>query len=152
MADITKKVSTLIPANERSQVWVSSGQADDGTPIAEGDVFRVETSLGVPARSVLIKTEFPCNLQVRFNTRQRRYARHVESGLMSALNTESFYNDLGTEREFVDNTMTALIIGSSTEDTDLVLTSTIVRDIEITTWTTGTFTVAVSSSSSQVTV
>jgi len=73
MATITKKVDRNIQGTKRYQYWVSTENNDDGTVIAVGDIFKLEDSLGRPARYVLITTSVGCDLEIRFNTQVTHY-------------------------------------------------------------------------------
>ena len=73
MADITKLVNRIIPPNERTQAF---SQVD----ASEGDVLLVRSSLGRPAKKVLIETT--ATLAVRFNVYHKVYPRRDGRDLM----------------------------------------------------------------------
>lgn len=71
MADITKKVDRGIFPTSRTQNFT---QADAGA----GDVLMVESSLGHPARHVMIETD--ADLEFRLNVYYKVYPRHAPFG------------------------------------------------------------------------
>lgn len=73
MATITKKVDRGIQGLKRYQYWESTENSDDGVPIAVGDIFMIESSLGRPARYLYIEAGIGCDLEVRFNTQVTEY-------------------------------------------------------------------------------
>jgi len=132
MATITKKADRGIESGKRYQYWKSSENADDGTPIAAGDVFMIENSLGKPASYFYIETTAGTDLVIRINSRVVTYP------LMDArLNWPVPPRDLANPIERFDTSMAAIEVGADEVwEFQGVLP---VADVEIVTWTTGTF-------------
>lgn len=139
--NITKIVNTAIPTTKRYQYWKSTENNDDGAAIKEGDIFRIEKSLGKPAKNVVVTTTAGSDLAIRFNSRYQWFVRHTH---VNDMERGEFYDNLKSETELADTSMTAITIGSSSAQTFTLDGGLAVSDIEITTWTTGTFTLLVS--------
>jgi hypothetical protein len=73
MANISKKFNKHVESIKRYQYWNSSENADDGTPIAAGDVFQIATTLGKPAHYIYLETEAGCTLTIRLNSQIVRF-------------------------------------------------------------------------------
>lgn len=108
MATITKKVDTGIAGGKRYQFWLSSENADDGTPIAAGDIFMIETSLGRPAKYLLITTSAGADVQIRLNTQVTTYPMRD-----ARLNWGNVQPDLENPSTRTDTTQAAIAIDSS---------------------------------------
>lgn len=137
MADITKKIDKSIPSTGRYVYWDCSENADDGTPIAQGDVFRITTSLGRPGKVTITTTSATSDLTVRPNSRTTIYPRQYEGPEQNLRFGEAFQNmALGVE---VTHPGQAALPASGVSTTFGFTCS----DIEIVNWTYGTFTVLV---------
>lgn len=135
MSTITKKVDRGIEPNMRYQYWKSSEDADDGTAIAVGDLFMIEDSLGCPADYLYIQTDDSSNLKIRINGRVVTFPLRD-----TTLNWPVPLPDLTAPTVRQDTTMAAIDIGTDDWEMDGVLP---VRDIEIVSWSTGTFAIFV---------
>lgn len=146
MADITKKVDTHIDGNKKYQYWSSSENADDGTAIAQGDVFKIRDSLGKPAHYLYIETGVGCDLEIRLNSQvtfipgHRRAAKNAEGGR----DRGSWPPGLPAIDEaitYTDDTMEAIPIGANEVwELEGVLA---IDDIQIASWSTGSFALVV---------
>ena len=140
--NITKIVNTEIPSVQRYQYWKSSENNDDGAVMVQGDVFRIVRSLGRPAKNVVISTSSGSDLAVRFNNKYNHVVRHEH---INDMRNGEFYDNLASTAEKSDTSMAAITIGSATAAQTFTLDGgLVVTDIQIVTWTTGTFTVLVS--------
>jgi len=132
MATITKKVDKGIEGTKRYQYWASSENADDGTVIAQGDVFMIEQSLRRPAKYLWIETAFGTDLEIRINSRIVTYPLRD-----ARLNWPVTTPDLDNPVERFDTSMAAIPIG---EDETWELEGMMpISDITITTWSAGSF-------------
>lgn len=139
MANITKKVDKNIEPGKRYQYWASSENADDGTVIAAADIFKIEDSLGRPASYVRIETSAGCNLVIRLNSQVVQYKLKAENKnhVIQAPNL-----DLANPITSTDGTMASIPIS---EDFTWTLHDVLpVSDIQIVSWSSGTFEVFVS--------
>jgi len=108
VATITKKVDRAVESGKRYQYWKSNENADDGTSIATGDVFQIETSLGKPAHYVYLETTSGTSLQIRLNSQIVTYPTRDP-----ILNWP--YPDKDLENPWVrtDDSMEAVVIGEN---------------------------------------
>ncbi len=132
MSTITKRVDRGIEPGKRYQYWKSSENADDGTVIAAGDIFRIEDSLGKPAKYFYIETAASTDLVIRINNRVITYPLRD-----ARLNWPVPSPDLSNPIERQDSSMGAIDVGANEvwEFQNVVPVS----DIEIITWTAGSF-------------
>ena len=137
MASITKKVSSHVPGNDRYQVWTSSENADDGTPIAAGDRFEIASSLGRPARKLTLEVTGASDLVVRINSRVKRFAKHLGE-TSTGVHMSDTYDNLASP-VWVDTNSTNLTIGGASSITWTFDKEIAIRDLAIVTWSTGTF-------------
>jgi len=137
MATITKKVDRGVLSGKRYQYWSSSGNADDGTPIAQGDYFMIEDSLGKPANYFYIETATGTDLSIRFNSKVVTYPLRD-----ARLNWPVPEKDLENPITRYDSSMAAVPIGAGEvwEFSGVIPIS----DIEIVAWSTGSFEIFVS--------
>jgi len=143
MANITKAVAKNIPGAQRYQVWQSSENADDATSIAAGDVFRIKDSLGKTAKTITFQITGASDLSIRLNSRQTIYPRQY-SGPESPFMNGDFYDNMAQGVEVLNYSSDAIIIGG-TATLDWTWNKEIaISDIEIVTWSTGTFQLIVS--------
>ena len=105
MSTITKKVERSIEPGKRYQFWLSSENADDGTPIAAGDIFMIDDSLGKPAHYVYIEPSAGTTLTIRLNSQVTRYPLRD-----ARLNWPVPEKDLSDPRTHTDDTMAAIPI------------------------------------------
>jgi hypothetical protein len=133
---ITKKVDRGISPNLRYQFWLSSEDADDGTSIAQGDVFLIEESLGRPAKYLYIETASGTDLTIRLNGRVITYPLRD-----ARLNWPVPERDLENPVERQDTTMAAIAINA--EDVFEIDGVLPIRDIQIVAWSAGSFEVFV---------
>jgi hypothetical protein len=132
VATITKRVDRGIEPGKRYQYWKSSENADDGTPIAAADVFMIEDSLGKPAGYFYIETIAGTVLTIRINSRVVTYPLRD-----ARLNWPAPEKDLENPIERFDTSIAAIEIG---EDEVWEFQGVLpVSDIEIVTWSAGTF-------------
>lgn len=132
MSTITKKVGREVEGSRRYQYWASGENADDGSVIAAGDVFMIETSLGKPAHYVYLETSAGITLTIRLNSQVTQYPLRD-----SRLNWPVPEKDLEDPRTHTDSTMAAITIGASEVfELDGVLP---VSDLQLITFSGGTF-------------
>lgn len=105
MATITKKVNRGVPAGTRYQYWISTENADDATVIAAGDIFRVNDSLGYPAKYLWIETLAGTGLKIRLNPRVPATPMREEN--------KNYPNRPAIEDQYYiqDDTMAAMAVG-----------------------------------------
>lgn len=137
MSDITKKVSRGIRPGKRYQYFKSSETADDGTPTATGDVYRIETSLGKPADYFYIETSAATVLSIRINSAVVTYPLRDKR-----LNWPIPQPDLESPTERLDTSMAAIEIGA--DDVWEFQGVIPICDIEIVSFTAGSFEIFVS--------
>ncbi len=131
MATITRRINKAIEPSKRYIYVKSSENADDGTVIAAGDVFRIEDSLGKPAHEFYIETAASTNLTVRFNSRLIQYKmRDIRLNPVSS-------PDLENPVESIDTSLPILDIGA--EEVWELKGVLPISDVEIVAWTTGSF-------------
>ena len=137
MSTITKKVSRGIEPAKRYQYWKSSENNDDGSSIATGDIFMVETSLGKPADYFYIETTLGTTLSIRFNSRIEEYRLRD-----ARLNWPVPGPDLENPQVRYDDSAAAIEIGSGEvwEFSDVLPVS----DIELVVFSAGSFELFVS--------
>ena len=137
VATITKKADRGIESGKRYQYWKSSENADDATPIAQGDVFMIENSLGKPAGYFYIETAIGTDLVIRINSRIVTYPLRD-----ARLNWPVPEKDLENPVERFDTSMAAIDIGA---DEVWQLEGVLpISDITIVTWSAGSFEIFVS--------
>ena len=137
MATITKRVDRGIESGKRYQYWLSSENADDATVIAAGDIFMIEDSLGKPAKYLYIETTVGCNLTIRLNSQITRYRTKDEY-----LNWPVQYPELASPQITTDSSMAALVMGA--DEVWEIKGSLAISDIQIVSWSAGSFEVMVS--------
>jgi len=135
MANLTKVIESGLV--ERYQVFNSTDLNDVGGALAQGDVVRVENSLKRPAKRIVIETNGLCDLGVTINSRQMVYPRADSLATlrpMGAAGIEGSIKILAQGAETTTNNA-ELSIGPAA----VWSFEGIVSDIEITTWTAGTW-------------
>lgn len=130
MATITKRVNRGIEGVKRYQYWASTENNDEGNPIEAGDIFRIEESLGRPAKYIWIEAATGTELSIRFNSQLTTYPMR-----------DPMYNypnkpDLSSPVVSTDESLAAINIGS---DEVWELDAFPVSDIQIVTFYTGSF-------------
>ena len=128
MATILFKVSKGIDSVKRIQ-YIASGA--HGATMSGGDIIDVIGSLGKPAKYLYIETTATCDLKIRLNS-QVACVPMRDAGL-------NFPNRPATEDTayITDDSMNAIPIGANeVYEMDNIIPIT---DIELETWTTGTF-------------
>jgi len=131
MATITKIVDQRIDGMKRYQYWASTENADDGTAIATGDIFKIEESLGHPAKYVYIETDVNTVLSVRFNSQFQVIP--LRDARLNPLQPPA----LDGATTVTDSTQAAIVINANeTWELDHVFP---VSDIQIVSFTAGSF-------------
>jgi hypothetical protein len=137
MADITKKVHRDIDSTKRYQYWASSENADDGTAIAAGDIFKIEKSLGHPARYVYIETDTSTVLSIRLNSQVRRYPWKTIDRMAPPGNRAVDIENVVT---WTDDTQAAIPISDGSSAEIIEFNQIIpISDIELVTFSSGSF-------------
>lgn len=127
MATITARVDRKINPEKRVQYWYSGGLlADDGNPIAAGDVFMIEDSLGYPARYLYIETELSAGLSIRLNSRVVYYPDRAKEKNFPVR------PDLENPIIWMDKSMNPIIIGNG--DVWIIENVRPISTVEIVSW------------------
>lgn len=106
MANITKKVTRNIGA---SQYWDTAVDTHDGGgAIAVNDIFRIETSLGKPARNMAITTGAGA-VSIRINGQVVNYPARSYNEFQNA----DFYQNISIGVEVTDHSQTPIVIPAS---------------------------------------
>lgn len=135
MADITKLNRTNRDSGVRYVIVKSTDTNDSGGAIAQGDIIRVETSLGAKGKKVTVATSPTCDLGIILNSKVMVYPKGdslSDIGYMGGM--EKMINVLANGHEADSENPEISIPGGSTMEFDGPIS-----DIKIATWTTGSW-------------